>query len=400
AIELVRKAFARELEEGQIQSVEADRELAILAVVGDGMAGMPGVAAKVFEALGSAAVNVRAIAQGASERNISVVVPAKAATRALRAVHASFYLSATTLSVGIIGPGTVGRVLLEQIASQSARLQRDFRGARIVHRLDRDTSGVIVLARDAETHRSLSMAFEARGVDIDCDAYPYTAGSNPLKNILPQWVQAGGVDAMIERLALPQTRQRIRDEVAADGLNNWGKIESWACVQISITPNTPQHAGKTIADIASERGLDPVDALCDYLREDKGATRVLVTSISENDVRDLMCSPSALIGSDGNCVADYGTVSQGMPHPRFYGTFPRVLGHYSRKEGLMPLELAIYKMTGGTARALKLHDRGLLRVGYRADMALFDPADFIDQSTYAKPHQYPSGSRTTVLVNG
>ena len=243
-------------------------------------------------------------------------------------------------------------------------------------------------------------AARARGVDIDCDAYPYAAGSNPLKNILPQWVQAGGVDAMIERLALPQTRQRIRDEVAADGLNNWGKIESWACVQISITPNTPQHAGKTIADIASERGLDPVDALCDYLREDKGATRVLVTSISEDDVRDLMRSPSALIGSDGNCVADYGTVSQGMPHPRFYGTFPRVLGHYSRKEGLMPLELAIYKMTGGTARALKLHDRGLLRVGYRADLALFDPADFIDQSTYAKPHQYPSGSRTTVLVNG
>ncbi|MBM4224649.1 MAG: bifunctional aspartate kinase/homoserine dehydrogenase I, partial [Gammaproteobacteria bacterium] len=127
AVATVRTAFARELDEGQIQSVEVDRELAILAVVGDGMAGIPGIAAKVFNALGTAAVNVRAIAQGASERNISVVVPAKAATRALRAVHSSFYLSAHTVSVGVIGPGTVGRVLLEQIASQSERLRRDFK---------------------------------------------------------------------------------------------------------------------------------------------------------------------------------------------------------------------------------------------------------------------------------
>ncbi|MBM4214363.1 MAG: bifunctional aspartate kinase/homoserine dehydrogenase I, partial [Gammaproteobacteria bacterium] len=127
AVATVRTAFARELDEGQIQSVEVDRELAILAVVGDGMAGIPGIAAKVFNALGTAAVNVRAIAQGASERNISVVVPAKAATRALRAVHSSFYLSAHTVSVGVIGPGTVGRVLLEQIASQSERLRHDFK---------------------------------------------------------------------------------------------------------------------------------------------------------------------------------------------------------------------------------------------------------------------------------
>ena len=127
AVATVRAAFARELDEGQIQSVEIDRELAILAVVGDGMAGIPGIAAKVFNALGTAAVNVRAIAQGASERNISVVVPAKAATRALRAVHSSFYLSAHTVSVGIIGPGTVGKVLLDQIGSQSERLRRDFK---------------------------------------------------------------------------------------------------------------------------------------------------------------------------------------------------------------------------------------------------------------------------------
>ncbi len=124
---VVRAAFSRELEEGQIQSVESLRGLAILAVVGDGMAGTPGVSAKVFNALGDAAVNVRAIAQGASERNISVVVDGKHATRALRATHASFYLSPNTLSIGIIGPGTVGRVLLDQLATQQARLAREFK---------------------------------------------------------------------------------------------------------------------------------------------------------------------------------------------------------------------------------------------------------------------------------
>ena len=117
------RAFERELQDGQIQSVDVDPDLAILAVVGDGMAGTPGVAAKVFSALGTAGVNVRAIAQGASERNISVVIEGRNATRALRAVHASFYLSPHTLSIGVIGPGAVGRVLLDQLASQSERLR-------------------------------------------------------------------------------------------------------------------------------------------------------------------------------------------------------------------------------------------------------------------------------------
>src|SRR3989440_966656 len=125
AVTAVLRAFERELQEGQIQSVDGDPDLSILAVVGDGMAGTPGIAAKVFTALGTSGVNVRAIAQGASERNISVVVDGKHATRALRAVHAGLYLSPHTISVGVIGPGTVGRVLLNQLASQSARLRRD-----------------------------------------------------------------------------------------------------------------------------------------------------------------------------------------------------------------------------------------------------------------------------------
>jgi N-acyl-D-amino-acid deacylase len=243
-------------------------------------------------------------------------------------------------------------------------------------------------------------AARERGLDVDCDVYPYTAGSNPLKNLLPQWVQAGGVDAMLARLRLDDTRIRIRQDIERDGLNNWGRVPSWDSVRISVTPNLPQYAGRTFGELATERGQDPVDCVCDYLIDDKGATRVLVTSISEDDVTDIIRSPRALIGSDGNCVATYGTVSQGMPHPRFYGTFPRIIDHYVGALGTLPLERAIHKMTGATARALKFKDRGLLKSGYRADVAIFDPKDFKDRATYTDPHQYPSGARTTVIING
>jgi N-acyl-D-amino-acid deacylase len=240
----------------------------------------------------------------------------------------------------------------------------------------------------------------AEGCDIDCDAYPYAAGANPLKNLLPPWVQVGDNAAMLARLALPEMRARIEAEIADNGLNNWGRIPSWEAVQVSISPNLPQNAGKTIAALAASRGVDPIDLVCDHLIEDNGATRVLITSIAEDDIRTIVRSPTALVGSDGNCVADYGITSQGMPHPRFYGTFPRIIGHYVGAERLLPLEQAVHKMTGGSARALKLNDRGLLAEGYRADVAIFDPADFRDQATYAEPHRYPTGPRTSVIVNG
>jgi N-acyl-D-amino-acid deacylase len=243
-------------------------------------------------------------------------------------------------------------------------------------------------------------AARKRGLSIDCDSHPYTAGSNPLKNLMPQWVQAGGVEAMLERLSKSETRARIRADIARDGLNNWGRIPSWECVQISISPHLPQFAGRTIEQLAKERKHDPIDVVCDYLVEDRGATRVLVISISEDDIREIVRSKSALVGSDGNCVATYGTVSQGMPHPRFYGTFPRMIGRYVKEQGLLTLEAAIHKMTGATARALKLADRGSIEAGYRADVTLFDPDDFTDRATYGDPHQYPTGARTSVIVNG
>jgi N-acyl-D-amino-acid deacylase len=252
----------------------------------------------------------------------------------------------------------------------------------------------------AETALAMIAEAKARGLDVDCDSYPYAAGSNPLKNLLPPWLQAGGIAAMLARLAEPVARAKIRNEIAQDGLNNWGKIPSWQAVTISISPHLPHCAGKTIAALAAERACDPIDALCDYLIADRGATRVLVASISEDDIRSIVASRDALVGSDGNCVAPYGVVGQGLPHPRFYGTFPRVLTRYAREQNVLPLHRAIHKMTGATARALKLKDRGLLRQGFCADVVVFDPDDFADRATYGEPHQFPSGTRTTVIVNG
>jgi N-acyl-D-amino-acid deacylase len=128
-------------------------------------------------------------------------------------------------------------------------------------------------------------AARTEGCDIDCDAYPYAAGANPLKNLLPPWVQIGNNETMLARLESPETRARIRAEVGDHGLNNWGRIPSWEAVQISISPRLPETAGQTVAALATARGCDPIDQICDHLIADSGATRVLVTSISEDDIR-------------------------------------------------------------------------------------------------------------------
>ena len=203
AAAVIRRAFERELQEGQIQRVEIDPELAILAIVGDGMAGTPGVAAKVFNALGTAAVNVRAIAQGASERNISVVVEGRSATRALRAAHAGLYLSPHTISVGVIGPGTVGRVLLDQIASQSERLRADFqldlrvRGILGSRRMLLSDSGIALSAWRREYERSATPADLERFIGhVRVDYLPHTViidctASSAIAGRYAEWLRAG-----------------------------------------------------------------------------------------------------------------------------------------------------------------------------------------------------------------
>jgi N-acyl-D-aspartate/D-glutamate deacylase len=238
-----------------------------------------------------------------------------------------------------------------------------------------------------------------RGVRVDCDQYPYTTGTNPLLNLLPGWVQEGGIQAALGRLDRPDNRERIRREIAAEGLNNFGRIPSWDAVRIAISARQPRYAGRTFGELARERGCDPLDAVCDFLLADRGHTRILVASMDEADVRQILRSPEVLIASDSFVAAPEGPTGGGKPHPRTYGTFVRVLGHYVRDERLLSLPQAIRKMTGGPAAALGLLDRGLVREGYRADLALFDPATVAERATFDDPHQYPTGV-SMVLVNG
>jgi N-acyl-D-amino-acid deacylase len=240
-------------------------------------------------------------------------------------------------------------------------------------------------------------AARSRGVDVDCDQYPYDTASNPLRFLLPPWIHEGGMNAMRTRLADPYNRARIRQKLAETGFTNFGRLESWADIRIATSPTA--EAGKTIDDLARERGQDPLDVACDLIIADHGATRILVRSMSEDDVRTILADPLVTVGSDGPCVAPYGITGQGKPHPRLYGTFPRVLGHYARDLDLVGLPQAIHKMTGRAAAALGLTDRGTIVEGNAADLVLFNSETIADRATFEDPHRYPEGIEM-VIVNG
>lgn len=242
-------------------------------------------------------------------------------------------------------------------------------------------------------------AARARGVRVDCDVYPYTFAANPLRNLLPLWVQEGGLALMLARLADGDTRRRMAGEIEERGLTSFGRVPSWDAVSISTSRTRSRDAGRSIADLARAAGVAPIDMVAEILTADEGATFVAVSSIDESDIRELLRSPAVLVGSDGRAVSQESRAGQGKPHPRFYGTFPRVLGHYVRDLGLFSLPEAVFKMTGGPARVLGLADRGLVREGYCADLAVFDPATIIDRATFEAPHQYPAGIAATI-VNG
>ena len=240
-------------------------------------------------------------------------------------------------------------------------------------------------------------AARRRGVEVHCDQYPYDTASNPLRFLLPPWIHEGGMDAMLARLAEPYTRARIRQKLVESGFTNFGRLQSWADIRIANSPTA--EPGRTIDELARERGQDPLDVACDVIVADRGATRILVRSMSEDDVKTILADPLVMVGSDGPCVAPYGITGQGKPHPRLYGTFPRVLGHYARDLGILGLPQAICKMTGGAAAALGLADRGTISEGKAADLVLFNPDIVADRASFDEPHQYPIGIER-VIVNG
>jgi len=234
----------------------------------------------------------------------------------------------------------------------------------------------------------------ARGLDITADRYPYIASSTGLTAVLPHWVHEGGRDALLARLADPATRARIREEVIArrEGME-WGEV------MISSCPPQPSCEGLTIDQLARERGNEPVDAALDLLQEAEAQVSMIQFSMSEENLREVLRQPWVMIGSDGSSLAPYGEMGKGKRHPRSYGTFVRVLGKYVRQEGLLSWEEAVRKMAALPAQKLGLDDRGLLEVGRKADIVLFDPDSVGDQATFIEPYQYPTGVEY-VLVNG
>ena len=237
-------------------------------------------------------------------------------------------------------------------------------------------------------------AGRARGVEVTADAYPYNAGSTGMVALLPPWCHEGGRGALLERLADPTSRARIAREFA-EGLPGWEDLAGaadWDQVRIASLERNPNYLGKSVQAIADALGQHPVEALCDVLREEEGRPTVVLTMMDEGDVRTILAHPLVMIGSDA-------IIARGKPHPRTWGTYPRVLGHYARDVDLISLPEAVRKMTSFPAQKLGLFERGLVRPGMWADLVVFDPATVKDRATYEDPEQPPVGM-PHVLVNG
>jgi dihydroorotase/N-acyl-D-amino-acid deacylase len=247
-------------------------------------------------------------------------------------------------------------------------------------------------------------AARQRGLKITADVYPYVAGSTSLSACLPPWALEGGTDKMVARLKDPSTRDRLKKEITTDS-KDWENIYlgSGGPSGILIGSVTNQELdnwqGKRLSEIATAQNKDPLDALFDFIIADHGQTGAIFFMMQESDMNAALKSPFVSICTDSGARATDGPLAGSKSHPRGWGTYPRILGRYVRDEKLMPLELAIHKMTGLPASNVGLKQRGLLREGYFADITIFDPKTVIDRATFEEPNQYPVGINY-VIVNG
>jgi len=229
------------------------------------------------------------------------------------------------------------------------------------------------------------------GVDVTFDQYPYVASSTGLAAYMPHWAQEGGADRLLERLKDPEIREKIRKDQG-------GIYRTWDIIMVASAKNHPEYEGKRISEVAELEGKDEYETVFDLLLAEDAQVSVVSFGMSEEDVRRVMRSPHGMVGSDGSAAAPWGILGRGKPHPRFYGTFPRVIGHYVR-EGVLSLQEAVRKMTSAPAQRLGLRDRGLLREGFKADVTVFDPGKVKDEATFVDPHRFASGI-PYVMVNG
>ncbi len=254
-------------------------------------------------------------------------------------------------------------------------------------------------------------AARARGVNVQANVYPYTRGNNDLASIIPPWAHEGGRDAMLARLKDPTARERLKRDIRT-GLPGWynhylavGGDWSRMLLSADLTDRNNRFEGLTMDAILKRRAAgrtptpDPIDELFDFLIEEGGSIPTIYAHHTEEDMNLALRQPWCSIGSDGSALAIEGPLRRGHPHPRNFGTFPRILGVYVREKHLLTLEDAVRKMTSLNASKLGLRDRGILRLGAFADVTVFDPDRVIDRSTFEEPFRYGEGIES-VVVNG
>lgn len=246
---------------------------------------------------------------------------------------------------------------------------------------------------------TLKLIEEARseGFDVTCDVYPYTATATDLDAILPGWVHEGGIEKMIERLNDRNMREKIKQQIdpVQKDMGGYDKIY----ITYVASEKNRIFQGKSLAEIAKSLKKDPLETAFDLIVEERAKVGMMRFAMDEEDVKLVIKSPYSTIGSDGSALATSGILSTGHPHPRNFGTFPRVLARYVRELKLLSVEEAIWKMTSFPARKIGLFDRGILRPGMVADLVVFDLDRVQDLASFEDPKRYPKGI-VHVLVNG
>ncbi len=235
------------------------------------------------------------------------------------------------------------------------------------------------------------------GVDIFCDRYPYIAGSTGLSFYFPMWAKEGTTDDFLNRLKDPALDSKIRSDMAEQEK----KLGSWDKILLSsiISEKNRHFQGKTVLEAAKESGKEAYDFMRDLLVEERAQVGMITFMMKEENLKRVLAHPVVGVGCDGSAIAPYGPLSLGKPHPRNYGTFPRVLGKYVREEKVCSPEEMIKKMTSIPASRFGFEGRGVIQSGRYADLVIFDPEKIADRATWANPHQYPVGIEY-VIVNG
>ncbi len=248
-------------------------------------------------------------------------------------------------------------------------------------------------------------AARARGVDVAADLYVYTAGGTGLEATIPSWAHEGGVDSLKARLARSDVRTRLKKEVKTGSPGWWNIIEAaggWDGIVLvnARNPDNAKYEQKSIAQIARETGKDPDDAAWDLVAQGNGRVMAIYHMMGEQDIETALRFPWTSIGSDAGAVAQIGVPDEtGLPHPRSFGNFPRVIARYVKERHVLTLPEAIRKMTGWPATRLRLANRGTITVGNWADVTIFDYDQLEDRATYEHPMEFPTGIEW-VLVNG